>query len=736
MKAFLKDIYYSFPVQLLLLHFRKYQVLLLLWAVLFSAVNGGFMKTFGVDGLFFSPEYLGEVNFFSIAIVGITLGMLIMAWNVTTFIMHSKRCKFLATTSRPFLKYTINNSLLPLFFLGFYIVSLIRFNGYRELMSGAEISWLVAGLLAGLLTMLLVSFGFFFGADKTIMYRVAPLIANPQKFKEQFDLNNNRQPDGFGIKVGYYFSTGLRLRKARSVSHYSQQYLDLIFKHHHFSAIISIILAFLFLIAIGFLMENKFFQLPSSACIFIFWAVMMAVIGALTYFLQSWSLVFAIGVVVLLNILYDSEIIDPRNKAYGLNYNNKTERPAYTKASLQQLCTPQKIAADKANMLSILEKWKQRQQSEKPLMIFINVSGGGLRSATFTMNTLQKLDSITHGKLMQQTFLISGASGGMLAATYYRELYRSKLHNNRVNLSEEKFLNNITGDLLNPVSTSLITRDIFSPVQKFTIGDNKYVKDRGYAFEEELSFNTNGLLNKQLKDFKADESNGLVPLILFNAVISRDGRKLMAGSQPMSFMMKPKMHEQDTAASPDVIDFGALFNKQQPENIRILSLLRMNATFPYILPNVWLPTNPVIDVMDAGLRDNFGQETTLRFVEYFKDWLDKNTSGVLLIQMRDRVNDNWHQPFEAGGLTDVVTKPATMLQHNWQKLQDYYHNGQYSYISDSTMHRILFMYMPEKEDNAAALNFHLTAREKKNVTESFNNPHNQAALESLLKFIR
>jgi hypothetical protein len=62
----------------------------------------------------------------------------------------------------------------------------------------------------------------------------------------------------------------------------------------------------------------------------------------------------------------------------------------------------------------------------------------------------------------------------------------------------------------------------------------------------------------------------------------------------------------------------------------------MNATFPYVLPNVWLPTNPVIDVMDAGLRDNFGQENTLRFIESFKNWLQENTAKVVIIQIRDR----------------------------------------------------------------------------------------------------
>ena len=60
-------------------------------------------------------------------------------------------------------------------------------------------------------------------------------------------------------------------------------------------------------------------------------------------------------------------------------------------------------------------------------MVIMNVSGGGLRSATFTMNVLQKTDSLCGGNLMKKTVLITGASGGMLAAAYYRELYNKKL---------------------------------------------------------------------------------------------------------------------------------------------------------------------------------------------------------------------------------------------------------------------------------------------------------------------
>ena len=95
MKQLLKDIYYSFPIQLFILHFRKFQVLLVFWYILGSTINSVFMKSYGADALFFSPEYLGSVNALSAAIVGVALGVFMMSWNITTFILHSKRFKFL-----------------------------------------------------------------------------------------------------------------------------------------------------------------------------------------------------------------------------------------------------------------------------------------------------------------------------------------------------------------------------------------------------------------------------------------------------------------------------------------------------------------------------------------------------------------------------------------------------------------------------------------------------------------
>ena len=738
MRAQLKNIYTFFPVQLFLLHFRKYQVLLLFWYILGSTISSNFLKNFGADALFFAPEYLGSVNMLGAFITGVALGVFFMSWNITTFILHSKRFKFLATTSNPFLKYCINNSIFPLLFLLFYLAKLYRFDDYKELMNFNEILIVIGGILLGIIFLLAVSFVYFFGADKTINRNMVAIIGNPELFKKTFTGKHSKL-DEFGLSVNYYLSGSLRLRKVRNVGHYRQDFLDTIFKRHHIAAIVCMLLSFIFLVVVGFFLEFRFFEMPAAASILIFFAVMIAFMGALSYFLQSWSLPVAILLIVLVNFLYQNELIDPRNKAYGLDYTITTDqRPDYNKQSLQDLCNASQVETDKAAMINVLENWKKKQPTEKPLMIFINVSGGGLRSAAFVMNTLQQLDSSTNGKLMQHTFLISGASGGMLAATYYRELYRNKLRDSSLQLYNSKYSDYISNDLLNPVFTSMIARDIFAPVQKFSVGNNRYIKDRGYAFEKKLSDNTGGLLNIQLKDIQADETAAKVPLIIFNSVIKSDGRKLLISTQPLSFMMKPRLFQNDPTISADAVDFAAMFKKQHPMDLGVLTAMRMNATFPYVLPNVWLPSHPVIDVMDAGLRDNVGTETSLRFIDNFKEWIKKNTSGVILLQLRDRLTDDWQQDGTSQSLTDMIVTPATMLQHNWFTLQNYYQADQFSYFNsgDTLINKISILYKPAQIEKGAAINFHLSAREKRDIKASFYNDINAAAVKKMQNLLR
>jgi energy-coupling factor transporter transmembrane protein EcfT len=697
------------------------------------------MEFFGANTLFLAPEYLGSVNAAGAAITGIATGIFIMSWNITTFILHSGRFRFLATSSKPFFKYCLNNAIIPIAFLILYFIEAIYFDRVKELIPLKQFLLIVAGFLGGFFVLIFVSFLYFFNADKRIIRAFQPDLVNFDENKIPETEGEKILIDDFGLPVENYLSTRLKVKKVRSVAHYSQVFLDVIFKRHHFSAMLTILLAFVFMIFIAFFLDNKIFQIPAAASILLFFAIMIAVIGALSYFLKSWSLLFMILVYITLNVLYKYDIIDPRNKAYGLNYSNP-DRPEYSLESLESLNTPAKINSDKNKMLSILNNWKANQQEEKPLMILFNFSGGGVRSASFSMNVLQELDSITNGGIMKKTMLMTGASGGMLAAAYFRELSRLKGNGAIINLEDKKYLDNISEDLLNPVFSSLIARDLISPTQKFSFGHYRYTKDRGYAFEEKLNQNTQNILDKPIGFYKEAEEKAQIPLMILSSTVTRDFKKMLVSAQPISFLMQTEYKDSTTKmVGPDAIDFGALFKNMDPMNLRMLTALRMNATYPYILPSVWLPSKPVIDVMDAGLRDNSGEETSLRFLNVFKDWINENTRGVLIIQVRSRKKGSWDDGYKVSGISDMITNPFTMMQTNWFRLQDYFQDDEISYLQNSLgnkLHRVSLMYIPKNPEGEAPLNFHLTAIEKKEVSASLHRQNNLEAIEFIKGFLK
>jgi hypothetical protein len=735
MKKYLLGIWYSFPVQLIFLHFRKYQLLLLFWFLLGSAISGGFMNHFGADSLFLAPEYMGKVNFLSSFFVGAAYGTFVMSWNITTFILFSNFFKFLATASKPFLKYCLNNAGIPLLFLINYFIQVVRFDHLKELMATGEILLIAAGFLCGLILFIAFSFFYFYGSEKMILRTLRPVISNPQQFMEKYKPLPMVHHHETTINVRYFLTGFFEIRKTRNVTHYSQSFLDLIFNRHNFAAVMAIVLAFLFLMIYGLFLDTPQLQLPAAASIFVFFSILIAASGALAYWLDTWSVPVAVILVLFFNFLFRYEYIDIRNKAFGLNYEDRKARPEYNLNAMLAISTREHISRDSLLMIKTLDQWKKKQGEEKPFMYIINVSGGGNRSSTFTLSVLSHVDSALKGTLMKKTVVYSGASGGMLGATYYRELYRRKLKGSAIDLQNKEHQANIAKDLLNPIFSAYVTRDLVAPAQKFSVGPYRYVKDRGYAFEQQLNYNTGNILSQRIMDYEKEERTAAIPVGLFCSTVSQDGRKMIVCSQPVSYLMRPQKDSlRGVTAEPDAVDYGAFFKDLNPYNMRLLTALRMNATFPYVLPNVWLPSRPIVDVMDAGLRDNYGQEITLRFLDVFDDWIKENTSGVIFIQVRDRKKGEWEDDFNEPSIGDILYKPVTTLQYNFYKVQDYMQESMVSYSKNNVpMYRFSFIYEPASQKKGAALSFHLTEREKKDIAAAVYNQKNTSTLRKLLQ---
>jgi hypothetical protein len=731
--------WYALPIQLFLLHFRKHVEFLIIWYILLATITGHFLNSFGADSLFLAPEYMGKVNLVSTAIVGFALGIFLMSWNITTFILHARSVRFLVTTAQPFLKYCVNNAILPLIFLGIYVFKMQQYASNSNLLSTGSVGGMLLGLLGGCSASIAISFVYFFGADKTIYKNMATTIRQTNQQYAKMPANALLHLEKPLIPVKWFLSARLRWRQPRDVRHYPATFIETVLQRHHFSAVVAIVIAFVFLVLVGFISDTRLFQLPAAASIILFFSLLIAFAAALTIFLKNWSIPILVICFFGVQWLYQQDILNVRNKAYGLNYANTANWPEYSREALVSMAHPDSVEKDKAVYLNRLEKWKSRQAEDKPLLLIINTSGGGSRSATFTLNVLQHLDSITAGKLMQHTFLITGASGGMLGAAYFRELYLQKQQQHIQSLQNPLWSKQISKDLLSPMFSSFITRDVMGPVQHFVYQNKKYPKDRGYAFERKLSENTGGILDKPFSNYALDEAAANIPTIWLHAVITKDGRKLLISNDQLRFLMLyPSDSNTITPTEPDAVDFKSLLGQQDASYLSFLTALRMNATFPYVLPNVWLPTRPVIDVMDAGLRDNFGQESALRFVQQYKDWLQKNTSGVVLLQIRDRSLNDWDSASDKGNLGNMLLEPLLVLNKNWYRMQDFAQQSSLHFMEDgygAGFRRISIQYQPTRKQSAVGLSFHLTEAEKKDLAAAVYSATNQQQFAQLLRWL-
>jgi hypothetical protein len=138
--------------------------------------------------------------------------------------------------------------------------------------------------------------------------------------------------------------------------------------------------------------------------------------------------------------------------------------------------------------------------------------------------------------------------------------------------------------------------------------------------------------------------------------------------------------------------------------------------------------------MDAGLRDDFGEQTAIRFLNVFRDWVRKNTSGVVLVQIRDRKAGGWENPYESTDITEIITKPLLLLQYNWYKMQEYNQDDLLSLSQNEfepSFYKLTIQYSPKITAEGATLNFHLTRQEKLELANAVNTPENQRVFRKL-----
>ncbi len=741
---------YSFPVQLLIIHVKKNLSLVAIWVLFIALISGGIGKIYGVPYLFLDPEYLNEVNFSSFFIVGLAFGSLTMAFHITCYILDSHRFPFVGLLESPFAKFAVNNALLPLISLIIYLCMIVKFQVSNEFSSAPAIFFNVLGLVSGVSIMMWLYFTYFRFTNKDIFKFLTGSVdkrLRKSKLSRERMMNRLKETRKNEFKVVSYFDLKVRFRSCEGLTDfYDKKAVLKVFDQNHLNSVLANLSTILVILLLGTYMENPYFQIPAAASTLLMLSILVMVIGAITFWLKGWAIPISLLVFILVNVIMKIGILKGLYEVRGVDYWG--EKAPYTVERLMEINTAEHYHEDSQAMLQMLGNWKSHQPDSLPKLMMLCVSGGGQRAALWTVNALQHADSILGRSLMSRVFMITGASGGMIGASYYREVVSMDSANRPGNAQQ---LQNIGKDNLNPIMFSLFVNDAFFRVRHAEFEGEKYVKDRGYIFEENLQRNLKGIFRKKLSDYAEDERQANVPFLLLSPVVANDGRKMYISTQPVSFMsVGTEGAQQDGNTKIWGVDFNRLFEKQGSQNLHFISALRMSASFPYITPTVTLPSKPGIEIMDAGISDNFGLSDAIRFTYVFEKWITENTSGVVFLIIRDTRKS---APIEAQSnpsLIDRVTYPISSVYNNLANIQDINNDIKLEALASdlevpletvsfeyNTYTNIDQVYLLESKNvdrkrlERASLSWHLTTREKQNIIHNIYLENNQEALVRL-----
>ncbi|AMQ57715.1 patatin-like phospholipase family protein [Algoriphagus sanaruensis] len=737
----------SFPIQLFLLHLRKNIALIAVYLLLIGIVLEQFGVVLGIPFLFLDPEYLHQTSWISFGLMGVGLAILTMAFHMTTYMMDGRQFRFLAVIPKPFIHFCINNSIIPFVFYLIYTLKFIHFQLNNDL-SEPRLIWEYFGgfSLGSILTYTLI-FGYFAFTNKDFFILFAGTLdkrLRKVRFTRATILGRYKDLKKRKDEVHFYLGLNLKLQPVRpDISRFEAQKLLKVFDQNHLNLFLIQLGLIALVLFLGFFKEKEILQFPAAMSATLLLAILVMVVGALSFWLRNWATVTVLVLIFFGNYFSNFSFLNRPHEAFGLDYS--IAPTPYNLARLDSLTHPDTIQKDQENTLQILANWKSKfSEDSLPKLVLVAASGGGQRAALWTFRVLQEIHQIKQGKVTQHTLMYTGASGGVLGEAFFRELFLRSQTDSSLDLSNAIYQDQISADNLNPIIFTMLVNDLLIRNQKFEYGGRKYLKDRGYAFEHQFNLNTLGVLDKPIGSYREVEFAAKIPLMPVTTLVTNDGRKLIISPHSMSYLGSSRLGKLPNEKRQS-IDFVRFFKNHDPQNLRFLSALRMSATFPFITPNVQLPSNPVMETMDTGLSDNFGVQDALRFMYVFQDWIRENTSGVLLITIRDSEKNLEIPSTEPPRILEKIFTPLKNIYSNWDNVQTIQNEVLFNYMAESMpfqIDRVEFEYAPEKVQleeltgsqevmQRASLNWRLTAREKKSILESIYTPANQSAIEKI-----
>jgi len=722
-----------FPFRLLTAHLKYNFFGLIFWVLLLAVVTETLGTFFGVPFLFYSPEYLGEVNFWGFLLLGFSFGGFTMAFNTYSYAKLGPRFPFLVVVSTPFFRFCINNAILPILFTIIYLYNMSIFQSKEELTNVETVVLYNFSFIGGFLIFILLSILYFFPLRKKSSKDDDEPDSNERLIASLINNNDEKWYNYFRAETKrpcYYIGKGFKIYKSRSVDHLDKGLIDQIYSENRINVVVFETITIITFLGMGFFRNYTFFEMPAAMSIVTMLTILAMLFSAFLGWLHRWGYPTILGIILLMNYLSSvTPFFRYTSYAIGLNYASEKRVP-YT---VYEIATNGKLQGDLTNshdaINSMLNNWKSKQNSLKPKLIILNTSGGGSRSALWTFVVLSNCDSITNGTVSKQMQLITGASGGMIGAAYYRELILRRNIGTLKIKSNQQFKRNISKDLLNKLTFSASTSDLLMRYKQFKYNNHNYTQERGVAFEQHLHQNLDNYLEHPLNYYKEFEYKGIIPLMIFSPTIVNDGRRLLMSSQNLSFMVGLR----GGSSAYENIDYQTFFKRNNPSEIRFSSVLRANASFPFIMPMITMPTKPEIQLMDAGIRDNYGGKVTIDYLFANSKWIEKNTSGIVIIETRDTKRVLNDESYHEINLLDKITMPFGNMIMNFTRTQDFDQEQLMKLCTKSFSFPvdIVTFNLREKTGDRISLSWRLTKLEKQKIDKAFSSKENNQALQKL-----
>lgn len=304
-------------------------------------------------------------------------------------------------------------------------------------------------------------------------------------------------------------------------------------------------------------------------------------------------------------------------------------------------------------------RFESAVDEDKPTLVVVCASGGGLRAAVWTNAVLSELEA--QGVVEpRQIALIAGASGGMVGATFWAaSLKPPPAEAAPASASpEERFARShvvtrstlaalVGTESLSDVAHRLVFHDLplaFLPVSTST--------DRGATLQDtwRSRAGAHGGVVSTFGELLPGERAGWRPTLVYSPMLVEDSRRLLVSNMDLGFLTttfapRPAVGGVDPAAfqSCSALEFRRLFPDDFP-GYSLFEAARMSASFPFVTPAGVLPTLPRRRVVDAGYYDNFGVAVIAGILDAclyeapMRTWLE-GFRRVLVLQIRDGLED-------------------------------------------------------------------------------------------------